>query len=73
MSDEKASIDNSQTVRKLVHAMSDVINTGLSYEALDVCMDLLDAGVSPMALANIVRIMSVEVKVQTELNNDSQV
>lgn len=41
-------------LRTALHGMSEMINTRLSSEALDICLELIEAGVHPKALAEVV-------------------
>ncbi|KAH8420789.1 hypothetical protein KR222_005132, partial [Zaprionus bogoriensis] len=47
-------VHNSPILRYALHGMSDLINTRLSAEALDICLELIEAGVHPKALAEVV-------------------
>ncbi|TDG50095.1 hypothetical protein AWZ03_003605 [Drosophila navojoa] len=50
-------------LRIAVHGMSELVNSRLSAEALDICVELLEAGVPPRALSEIVlHILDVKVK-----------
>ncbi|XP_017873812.1 PREDICTED: uncharacterized protein LOC108621162 [Drosophila arizonae] len=51
------------TLRIAVHGMSELVNSRLSAEALDICVELLEAGVPPRALSEVVlHILDVKVK-----------
>lgn len=41
-------------IRKTIHEISQLMNTGLSPEALDICIKLCEAGVHPQSLAEVV-------------------
>lgn len=47
-------IHNSPVLRTALHGMSEMINTRLSSEELDICLELIEAGVHPKALAEVV-------------------
>lgn len=47
-------LQQSQTVRNNIQQISQMLNTGLSPEALDICIKLCEAGVHPEALAEVV-------------------
>lgn len=55
-------LQQSQKVRKIIQNISQLLNTGLSAETLDICIQLCEAGVHPQALAEIVN------SVQSEMN-----
>ena len=48
-------MDTCPSLRAAVKEISDLLNTGLDEETLKVCMQLLEAGVNPEALAAVVR------------------
>ncbi|KAH8311645.1 hypothetical protein KR044_007318 [Drosophila immigrans] len=52
--DLKQFVHNSPVLRIAVFGMSELINTRLSAEALDICLELLGAGVHPKALADVI-------------------
>lgn len=47
-------IRQSQQTRKLIHDVSQLLGTGLSPEALDICLKLLESGVHPESLTEVV-------------------
>lgn len=47
-------LQQSQTVRNNIQQISQMLNTGLSPEALDICIKLCEAGVHPEALSEVV-------------------
>ncbi|XP_001661328.2 mitotic-spindle organizing protein 1 [Aedes aegypti] len=47
-------LQQSQTIRANIQNISQMLNTGLSPEALDLCVKLLETGVHPQALAEVV-------------------
>lgn len=47
-------IHKSPVLRTALHGMSEMINTRLSSEELDICLELIEAGVHPKALAEVV-------------------
>lgn len=48
-------IVNSQQLRTNLQNISSILNTGLSPETLDICIQLCEAGVHPQALANVIQ------------------
>lgn len=54
-------IADNPTVRKNLLAVSEMINTGLSKESLDICIRLCEAGLHPLALAEVVNQIRREV------------
>ncbi|XP_060646049.1 uncharacterized protein LOC132784444 [Drosophila nasuta] len=52
--DLKQFVNNSPVLRIAVYGMSELINTRLSAKALDICLELLGAGVHPKALADVI-------------------
>ncbi|KRF83229.1 uncharacterized protein Dvir_GJ24068, isoform B [Drosophila virilis] len=56
-------VNKSPSLRIAVHGMSELINTRLSTEALEICLELIEAGVQPRALAEVVlHILDLKVK-----------
>lgn len=47
-------IHKSPVLRTALHGMSELINTRLSSEGLDICFELIEAGVHPQALAEVI-------------------
>jgi len=47
-------IQKSQMMRSNIHSISQLLNTGLNLETLDICVKLCEAGVHPQALAEVV-------------------
>lgn len=47
-------IHQNPVARRNIHEISQVLRTGLSPEALDICIKLCEAGAHPNALANVV-------------------
>lgn len=47
-------LQQSRSIRNTVHNISEILNTGLSAECVDLCMQLLEAGLHPQALAEMV-------------------
>lgn len=41
-------------IRNTIQNISDLMNTGLSKESLDICIKLMECGVHPQALAEVV-------------------
>lgn len=54
-------IRNSQELRSNLQNISSILNTGLSPETLDICIQLCEAGVHPQALANVIQQIRREV------------
>lgn len=48
-------IYQSQELRTLISNLSKMLNTGLTEEQLEICIQLCEAGVNPTALAEIVK------------------
>lgn len=48
-------IKNSQELRSNLQNISNVLNTGLTSEQLEICIQLCEAGVHPHALANVIQ------------------
>lgn len=47
-------LQQSRSIRNTVHKISEILNTGLSAQSVDLCMQLLEAGLHPQALAEMV-------------------
>ncbi|XP_058125268.1 mitotic-spindle organizing protein 1-like [Anopheles ziemanni] len=47
-------LQQSQLIRANIQNISQFLNTGLSPETLDICIKLLEAGVHPQALSEVV-------------------
>lgn len=62
-------IKNSQELRSNIQNISAILNTGLSPETLDICIQLCEAGVNPQALANVIQQIRREV---TQIQQDNQ-
>jgi mitotic-spindle organizing protein 1 len=54
-------IVNSQELRANIQNISAILNTGLTPETLDICIQLCEAGVHPQALANVIQQIRREV------------
>lgn len=54
-------IRNSAEIRANIQNISAILNTGLSPETLDICIQLCEAGVHPQALANVIQQIRREV------------
>lgn len=54
-------IRNSAEIRANIQNISALLNTGLSPETLDICIQLCEAGVHPQALANVIQQIRREV------------
>ncbi|CRL08723.1 CLUMA_CG021421, isoform A [Clunio marinus] len=63
-------IVNSQELRSNLQNISSILNTGLTPETLDICIQLCEAGVHPQALANVIQQIRREVaQIQHDSNN----
>lgn len=51
----QTTIRNTQELRANLQNMSQLLNTGLTNETLDICIQLCEAGVHPQSLANIIQ------------------
>lgn len=68
--DDLSQIKNSQELRANLQNISSILNTGLSPETLDICIQLCEAGVHPQALANVIQQIRREVaQIQHDSNN----
>ncbi|KAM8706520.1 hypothetical protein ACLKA7_010739 [Drosophila subpalustris] len=54
-------VHKSETMRVALFGMSELINTRLSDEALEICLELLESGVHPKAVADLV-LHTLEIK-----------
>ena len=54
-------IRNSQELRTNLLNISNILNTGLSAETLDICIQLCEAGVHPQALVNVIQQIRSEI------------
>lgn len=61
-------LQQSQRIRKNIQNISQLLNTGLSNETLDICIKLCEAGVHPQALADIISSVQREME---ELNREN--
>lgn len=64
MSDQESSEDKTKRVLDVLYDMSEVVNAGLSPEAIKICVELLEAGVQPRALAKIIKTLKKDAKIQ---------
>lgn len=53
-------LQQSQKIRQNIQNISQLLNTGLSTETLNICIRLCEAGVHPQALADIVNAVQSE-------------
>ncbi|CAO1359512.1 unnamed protein product [Diamesa serratosioi] len=51
----QTTIRNTQELRANLQNMSQLLNTGLTNETLDICIQLCEAGVHPQSLASIIQ------------------
>lgn len=61
-------LQQSQKIRKNIQNISQLLNTGLSTETLDICIKLCEAGVHPQALADVINAVQQEME---ELNREN--
>ncbi|XP_037952571.1 mitotic-spindle organizing protein 1 [Teleopsis dalmanni] len=47
-------LHQSQVIHNSIHGISMLLNTGLNEESLDICVKLIEAGVHPQALAEVI-------------------
>jgi mitotic-spindle organizing protein 1 len=65
-------IRNSEELRANLQNISSILNTGLTPEMLDICIQLCEAGVHPQALANVIQQIRREVaQIQHDSSNPS--
>lgn len=55
-------LQTSQRIRANIRNISQLLNTGLSAETLNICVQLCEAGVHPQALAEVVHAVVQEVE-----------
>lgn len=55
-------LQQSQKIRKNIQNISQLLNTGLSTETLDICIKLCEAGVHPQALADVIKAVQSEME-----------
>lgn len=65
----QSKIHQSQELRTQLSNMSKMLNTGLTDEQLDICVQLCEAGVNPQALAEIVKQIRTQVAELKEKDN----
>lgn len=71
-SNDLSQIRNSQELRTNLLNISNILNTGLSAESLDICIQLCEAGVHPQALSNVIQQIRREVaQIQQTAQNGS--
>lgn len=63
-------LQQSQVIRNNIHGISQLLNTGLSAECLETCIKLIEAGVHPLALAEVITQIRREV---SAISNDENV
>lgn len=61
-------LQQSQKIRKNIQNISQLLNTGLSTETLDICIKLCEAGVHPQALADVINAVQQEME---EINREN--
>nr|XP_016933337.1 mitotic-spindle organizing protein 1 [Drosophila suzukii] len=62
----------SEVTLTVLHAISEIVNTGLSKESLKICMELLEHGVSSLALAKAIKAIRKGVEKKKGEEEDSQ-
>lgn len=55
-------IQQSHETRAHIQKMSHLLNTGLSPDTLDICIQLCEAGINPQALADIIQQIRNEIQ-----------
>lgn len=61
-------IQQSQMIRTSIQGISQLLNTGLDSYSLDLCMKLLEAGIHPQALADVVNEINREIGKNDSIN-----
>lgn len=61
-SKEYSLLQQSQKIRTTIQNISELLNTGLDNQTLDLCVKLCEAGVHPQALAEVVQQIRAEVE-----------
>lgn len=61
-------LQQSHKIRRTIQNISQLLNTGLSAETLDICIKLCEAGVHPQALSDIINSVKSEMD---ELNKEN--
>lgn len=62
-------LQQSQLVRSNIYGISQLLNTGLNVETLDTCIKVIEAGVHPQALAEVINQIRREVSALNTLEN----
>lgn len=57
--------EQSEKLLTVVHALSELVNTGLSRESLKICTELLRAGVDAKSLTKVIKAIRSEMKAST--------
>lgn len=66
-------IRNSQELRANLMNISNILNTGLTQDQLEICIQLCEAGVHPSALANVIQQIRREMsQIQSPSNGTTQ-
>jgi hypothetical protein len=58
-----SSVLKSGNARTSIHKLSQLLNTGLAPQTLDICVRLLEAGVHPLTLAQVIQ------EIRSEMDN----
>lgn len=61
-SDSYIRLQQSQKIRQNIQTISQLLNTGLTADTLDICIKLCEAGVNPQALADVVNAIQQEME-----------
>ena len=59
-------LQQSQLIRQSIQGISQLLNTGLDPQGLDLCIKLLESGIHPQALADVVNEINKEVRSQNQ-------
>ncbi|KAH8379574.1 hypothetical protein KR009_005783 [Drosophila setifemur] len=62
----------SQKALTVLYAISELVNTGLSRESLEICYDLINDGVKAQALAHIIKTIRKEVETTDYENQEDE-
>ncbi|XP_017057733.1 mitotic-spindle organizing protein 1 [Drosophila ficusphila] len=52
---EKKSTEKSERLLTILHAISEIVNAGLNKEAIAICVEMIESGVSAKSLVKIVK------------------
>lgn len=57
-------LQQSQMIRSNIHGIAQLLNTGLNADTLDICIKLIEVGVHPQALAEVINKIRREIAKQ---------